>query len=147
MAGGLGAGHRDDADLLQQAEHVEADVRLRHLAVDIALDADAADDRALAGGRHTVQRAEIGISHRPTGDDAIAFGDLVFDGKSDVWEGATIERDNVLAGLWADPEAARRRIWVVICVVVGRDLVCHLEPALVEQLQAAAATDCFVVFD
>ena len=81
-------GHRDGAELLEQAEGIKIDPVVGGFAVDDAEDAGGGGVDGLTGGGKAHECAGVGAGQGETHGDAVAFANGIFDGNLAVGEGA-----------------------------------------------------------
>src|SRR6516165_9445015 len=89
----------DNPKLLHHAERVPATPALDNLPVRDAVNADPVDLDGLAGRRHAHQLTVIGAFGRPTGDDAVALGELLVNLEATVREGGMVHLRVALCAL------------------------------------------------
>src|SRR5215212_7471531 len=135
--------HRDDANLLQQSQHIEVEPAFCNAAVLEAEDDDPGDGDCLAGSGRAHERTVVMSRRFEAPGHLIAFGDQVFDSKVQVGEGGEIPSHKLLQRLTAIDSFGPGLVLVEIRLVEFIDQGCVL---LIPAFFDPAAYNGFVLF-
>lgn len=138
----LGTRWGKESELHHEAEHVHEDAGVFDAAVFQAVDDHAPDFYRAAGWGYADERALVGAGPLEAGEDFVALGDLLFDGKVQVREGGAHAAENVVQAFEAWTLAGE---WNLLDDVFPDELRGGVESALVDDFFDEVADDGGVV--